>query len=95
MPVDQHELIALSAPRPVYIGVAQEDLGSDPRGQFLSAVAATPVYKLLGASGLSVTEMPEVSHPVMSRIGFHMRPGKHDITPYDWAQYMAFAGKYM
>jgi hypothetical protein len=95
LPVDQHELIALSAPRPVYIGTAQEDLGSDPRGQFLSAVAATPAYKLLGVEGLAVTAMPEVSHPVMSRIGFHMRPGKHDITPYDWAQYMAFAGKYM
>lgn len=95
LPIDQHELLALSAPRPLYIAVAQEDLGSDPRGQLLSAVAATPVYKLLRTEGLGITEMPEVSHPVMTRIGFHMRPGKHDITPYDWTQYMAFAGKYM
>jgi hypothetical protein len=75
--------------------VAKEDLGSDPRGQLLSAIAATPVYKLLGTDGLAASDMPELSQPVMSRIGFHIRPGKHDITPYDWAQYMAFAEKHM
>ena len=95
LPVDQHELLALSAPRPLYIAVAKEDLGSDPRGQFLSAIAASPVYKLLGADGLAASTMPELSQPVMSRIGFHIRPGKHDITPYDWTQYIAFATKYM
>jgi hypothetical protein len=95
LPVDQHELLALSAPRPLYIAVAKEDLGSDPRGQLLSAIAATPVYKLLGTDGLAVNQMPELNQPVMSRIGFHIRPGKHDITAYDWAQYIGFAKKYM
>src|SRR5581483_417595 len=90
----QHELIALSAPRPIYIATAEQDLGSDPKGQFLSALNASPVYRLFGADGLAASDMPPVHQPVMSPIGFHMRAGKHDITPYDWDQYMNFADKY-
>ncbi|NEE02437.1 GntR family transcriptional regulator [Phytoactinopolyspora halotolerans] len=93
LPVDQHELIALIAPRPVCIGSAVGDEWADPAGEFLSARYADPVYRLLGVEGFSGTDMPDPGEAVTSRIAYHLRPGGHGITVHDWTRYLDSADR--
>ncbi len=91
MPFDQHELLALIAPRPLYVASAEDDKWADPKGEFLGAYFASPVYKLYGKKGIVTDEMPPVNQPIQNTVAYHIRTGVHDVTPYDWEQYINWA----
>lgn len=92
LPIDQHELVALIAPRAVHVGSASEDLRADPRGEFLSVLHANPVYRLHGRAGLGVATMPEIGNAALGDgLAYHVRSGSHNITAEDWRHYLAFA----
>jgi hypothetical protein len=95
MPVDAHMLIALSAPRPVFITAGTTDQWADPVGEFLATVAAGPVYRLLGRKDLGVSALPPLDVPVTDGdLGWHYHTGGHTATPADWAAFLQFLSKY-
>lgn len=95
LPVDQHTLIGLIAPRPVYVTSATEDLWADPKGTFLAMKEAAPVYDLYQLHPKLPTTLPAPNTPsIEPPMGYHIREGKHNLTEYDWSQFIQFTDLY-
>ncbi|PWJ59472.1 hypothetical protein CLV98_102306 [Dyadobacter jejuensis] len=95
LPVDQHLLIATIAPRPAYITNASEDLWADPKGSFMATQLAEASYELYGLKSSLPNELPAVNTPFTTPpLGYHIREGAHNLTPYDWEQFIAFADQH-
>jgi len=94
LPVDQHMLLSLIAPRPLYVAGAAEATWADPKGEFLSAKYASAVYTLYGKKALDSEAQPGIEMPVGETVRYHIRKGPHDMNLYDWQQYVAFANKH-
>jgi hypothetical protein len=91
LPVDQHMLLGLIAPRPVYVYSGVDDKWADPRGEYLGAYHAGEAYRLLGKTALESEKSPEPGKPVTkSDVGYHLREGGHSVEPYDWERIMDF-----
>ena len=92
LPVDQHELIGLMAPRLAYVSSASEDFNAYPKAEFQSCVEAAPVYALYGIKTVATTEFPAIGRPLHDgAVGYHLRAGEHDLKREDWAHFMDFA----
>jgi hypothetical protein len=89
-PVDANLLVALMAPRPLLLQTGNTDKWSDPKGEFLSALAAAPVYRLFGKQGLDVDEVPPAGEAILHDIGYEMHAGGHGMVPSDWDVYLEF-----
>ena len=90
LPMDAHMLVALMAPRPVLLQTGNTDKWSDPKGEFLAAVAAEPVYRLFGKQGLGTDQLPPPGKAILHDIGYEMHDGGHGMVPSDWDVYLQF-----
>ncbi|MCO6044903.1 acetylxylan esterase [Aeoliella sp. ICT_H6.2] len=95
LPIDQHQLIALSAPRHVYVASADEDLWADPRGEWLGLANAHPAFKVLGVESVAPDmPMPGLDEPqTVGATSYHARTGGHNLTEWDWGQYLSTASQ--
>ncbi|MCK4992811.1 MAG: acetylxylan esterase, partial [Bacteroidales bacterium] len=92
LPVDQHMLMALVAPRPLYVASALEDKWADPHGEYISLYHGSSAYRLYDKEISLSPQIPPLNQPLNSgSMGYHNRSGKHDVTRYDWEQYLDFA----
>ncbi len=92
LPVDQHQLIGLIAPRGVYVTSADEDLWADPKGEYTSIVESAPVFKLLGKNSITQSIMPALNKPrIVGQTGYHIRTKEHDLKDKDWEWFLNFA----
>lgn len=89
-PVDSHMLVALMAPRPVLLQTGDKDFWSDPKGEFLAAVAASPVFRLLGKPGIGTDQMPEAGVFLPGSPAYFMHAGGHGMVPSDWDVFLKF-----
>ena len=94
LPFDAHMLVSLIAPRPLLLQTGDTDFWSDPKGEYLAAVAASPVWRLLGTEGLAIDRYPAAGEPVLSRLGYYMHAGRHGILPQDWPVFLAYMRKH-
>jgi hypothetical protein len=96
LPVDQHLLVSLIAPRPVYVTSATEDLWADPKGSYLSLVHAQKAYALYGRHSKLPSAPPAPDTPILdSYMGYHNRTGVHNMTAYDWKNFILFANRHL
>ncbi|ACB75560.1 glycosyl hydrolase [Opitutus terrae] len=94
-PIDAHELVALIAPRPLLLQTGTTDIWSDPKGEYLAALAATPVYRLFGKAGLEVEQMPVPGVRVGDTLSYYMHEGGHGLVPGDWEVFLDFVREHL
>lgn len=97
LPFDAHFLVALLAPRPLLLQTGSTDYWSDPKGEFLSAIEATRIYKLFGATGIETNEMPKPNDTslLFNKLGYFMHDGGHTVTPEDWKHFIEYMKKFL